>query len=191
MALGRPDDYEDVSPAELAREAINSTWPAWRLIEAEESIVMKPPIKNADIQRIRSQIVREQPSALSWWIRYGAGLSASCLGISLWAAILPASLVFNSLLFIAVTHWWARKRFGYGDALSSLDAFDLTPSPEIRRIESDPECKAFGINVKRDDWPAIFKTGMRVEAVMALETFDSKALSLVGYGCVLLALLAR
>lgn len=152
---------------------------------------MKPAIKTADIERIRSQIVREQPNAMCWWIKFGAGLSAACIGLSLLAANLPVSLAFTLLLFVAVTHWWARERFGYGDALSSLDAFDLTPSSEIQRIESDPECKAFGINVKREDWPAIFKSGMRIEAVNVLETFDSKALSLVGYGCALLALLPR
>lgn len=34
IALERGEDYDDVPAAELAREAINKTWPAWRLVEA-------------------------------------------------------------------------------------------------------------------------------------------------------------
>lgn len=35
IALERREGYEDASAAEMSREAINRTWPAWRLVVVE------------------------------------------------------------------------------------------------------------------------------------------------------------
>lgn len=148
--------------------------------------MVKPTIRDMDIVTIRTEIVAQSPKTVRLWITYGAGLCAALIGLSESIKLLPPPMHLAFLVVVAVSHWRARDQFGLVPALDKLDFFDLTPSNEIRKIENDPDCKAWGINVCKEDWPHLFKIGIRVSALRQIETFESLALSIVGYGAAVL-----
>ncbi len=149
----------------------------------------KPIITNANINTILEAIIIEASTPYRFWIAYGAAFGALLIGLSEHFSMMATSSNFALLIVLAMAHWRSRDKFGQGPALLQLDAYDLTPSAEIRRIENDPGCKAWGIDITKEDWPEIFKTGMRGVALGRLETFESKALSITGYGFAILMIL--
>lgn len=150
---------------------------------------LKPKMSTADIDAICSAIVAETPAYHRAWLAWGAAACAIVIGFAQHIGALSAPGGTAALLVLGLSHWRARERFGFVPALNRCDAYDLMPDTSIRRIESDPECQAWGIDVAADDWPRIVKTGMRVTALAHIEPFESKMLAGTGYAFALLMLL--